>query len=193
MRLNRQTERLDMTANLRRYKHFVPKLAESAWVDASAVVIGECELGEDVSVWPNATLRGDVNAIRIGARSNIQDGSVCHTTHTSDLSKGSQCLVGEDVTVGHNVILHGCVIEDECLIGMGSVVLDNAVVRAQVMIGANSLVPPNKELESGFLYLGSPVKKVRALTDEEKAFFRYSAQHYVRLKTIYAEQDAQID
>ena len=178
---------------LRGFKKWFPTLAESTWVDASAVVIGDCELGEDVSVWPNATLRGDVNAIRVGARSNIQDGCVCHTTHSSDMTQGSECLVGEDVTVGHNVVLHGCVIEDQCLIGMGSVVLDNAVVRSQVMIGAKSLVPPNKELESGYLYLGSPVKKIRPLTDEEKAFFKYSAGHYVRLKNTYAEQDAQID
>ncbi|KUJ71238.1 gamma carbonic anhydrase family protein [Thiomicrospira sp. WB1] len=182
-----------MTKKLRRFKTFTPSLATTAWVDASAVVIGDCELGEDVSVWPNATLRGDVNAIRIGARSNIQDGCVCHTTHSSDMTKGSQCLVGEDVTVGHNVVLHGCMIEDQCLIGMGSVVLDNAVIRSQVMIGANSLVPPNKELASGHLYLGSPVKQIRPLTEEEKAFLTYSAQHYVRLKNTYAEQDAQSD
>ncbi|WP_321275745.1 gamma carbonic anhydrase family protein [Thiomicrorhabdus indica] len=173
--------------SVRMYKSFTPSLQESTWVDESAVVIGRCDLAEDVSVWPNATLRGDVNDIQIGARSNIQDGCVLHTTHESDISKGSKCIVGEDVTVGHNVVLHGCVLENECLIGMGSVVLDNAVVQTHVLVGANSLVPAGKVLESGYLYLGSPVKKIRELTQEEKAFFKYSAQHYVKLKNDYQE------
>ncbi|WP_130538309.1 gamma carbonic anhydrase family protein [Thiomicrorhabdus indica] len=173
--------------SVRMYKSFTPSLQESTWVDESAVVIGRCELAEDVSVWPNATLRGDVNDIQIGARSNIQDGCVLHTTHESDISKGSKCIVGEDVTVGHNVVLHGCVLENECLIGMGAVVLDNAVVQTHVLVGANSLVPAGKVLESGYLYLGSPVKKIRELTQEEKAFFKYSAQHYVKLKNDYQE------
>jgi len=174
--------------SIRPYKGILPTLTASSWVDESAVVIGRCSLGEDVGVWPNATLRGDVNEIKIGARSNIQDGCVLHTTHESERSKGSKCIVGEDVTVGHNVVLHGCVIEDECLIGMGSVVLDNAVVQKHVLVGANALVPAGKVLESGYLYLGSPVKKIRELTQEEKAFFKYSAQHYVKLKNDY--QDA---
>jgi len=160
-------------------------MTASTWVDESAVVIGRCDLGEEVSIWPNATLRGDVNDIKIGDRSNIQDGVVVHTTHESAVSKGSKCIVGKDVTVGHNAVLHGCVIEDECLIGMGAVVLDNAVVQKHVLVGANSLVPPGKVLESGYLYVGSPVKKVRPLTEDEKAFFKYSAEHYVELKNEY--------
>ena len=171
--------------SIRAYKGINPKLALSSWVDESAVVIGKCQLGEDVGIWPNATLRGDVNDIAIGDRSNIQDGSVVHTTHESDVSKGSKCTVGKDVTVGHNAVLHGCIIEDECLIGMGAVVLDNAVVQKHVLVGANSLVPPGKVLESGYLYVGSPVKKARPLTDQEIAFFKYSAQHYVKLKNEY--------
>ncbi|MDX1796977.1 MAG: gamma carbonic anhydrase family protein [Hydrogenovibrio sp.] len=174
---------------IRAYKSILPTLAASAWVDESAVVIGRCELGEDVGIWPNATLRGDVNDIKIGARSNIQDGCVLHTTHESPMSKGSKCIVGEDVTVGHNVVLHGCIIEDECLIGMGAVVLDNAIVQKQVFVGANSLVPPGKVLESGYLYVGSPVKQVRPLTDDEKAFFKYSAAHYVELKNDYQQAE----
>ena len=172
---------------IRKYKSFIPKVAETAWVDESAVVIGKCVLGEEVSIWPNATLRGDVNDIIIGNRSNIQDGSVVHTTHESETSKGSKCIVGKDVTIGHNVVLHGCIIEDECLIGMGSVVLDNAVVQSHVLVGANSLVPPGKVLESGYLYMGSPVKQVRPLTEKEIAFFKYSAAHYVKLKNEYLE------
>jgi len=170
---------------LRTYRGIHPQISETAWVDTSAVVIGKCRLAEESSIWPNTTLRGDVNEIDIGARSNIQDGSVLHTTHASEISKGSQCIVGADVTIGHNVVLHGCRIEDECLIGMGAVVLDNAVVEKHVLVGANSLVPPGKTLESGYLYVGSPVKKSRPLTDKEKAFFRYSAAHYVQLKNDF--------
>lgn len=172
---------------VRGYKTFWPSIHASAWVDESAVVIGQCKLAAEASIWPNATLRGDVNAIEVGARSNIQDGCVLHTTHSTEHSKGSQCIVGEDVTVGHNVVLHGCIIENECLIGMGSVVLDNAVVQSQVLVAANSLVPANKVLESGYLYVGSPVKKARALTDEERAFFKRSSAHYVALKNDYQQ------
>ncbi len=175
--------------SLRKYKGLVPKLADSAWVDESAVVIGQCELGEDVGIWPNATLRGDVNLIKIGDRSNIQDGAVVHTTHQSDMTKGSITTVGKDVTVGHNAILHGCTLEDECLVGMGAVVLDHAVVEKHVLVGANSLVPPGKVLESGYLYVGNPVKKMRELTEEEKAFFKYSAQHYVGLKNDFMAEE----
>jgi len=175
---------------IRRYKGISPACADSAWVDESAVVIGKCVLGEDVGIWPNATLRGDVNDIVIGDRSNVQDGSVVHTTHESDLSKGSKCIVGCDVTIGHNAVLHGCVIEDECLIGMGAVVLDNAVVKKHVLVGANSLVPPGKVLESGYLYVGSPIKQARPLTEKEIAFFKYSAKHYVKLKNEYVAEEA---
>ena len=170
---------------IRKYLTFSPVLKGGSWVDESAVVIGKCVLGEEVSVWPNATLRGDVNEIVIGARTNIQDGSVLHTTHESALSKGSKCIIGADVTVGHNVVLHGCQIEDECLIGMGSVVLDNALIHKHVLVGANSLVPAGKVLESGYLYVGSPVKQVRELTEKERGFFKYSASHYVSLKNDY--------
>lgn len=175
--------------SLRKYKGIAPQVHATAWVDESAVVIGKCVLAEDVSIWPNATLRGDVNDIQIGARSNIQDGSVVHTTHESETSKGSKCLVGADVTIGHNAVLHGCIIEDECLIGMGAVVLDNAVVKKNVLVGANSLVPPGKVLESGYLYVGLPVKQVRPLTEKELAFFKYSATHYVKLKNDYAAEE----
>lgn len=174
---------------IRKYKGILPQLVDSAWVDESAVVIGKCVLEVDASVWPNATLRGDVNDIHIGARSNIQDGAVLHTTHQSDISVGSKCIVGEDVTVGHNVVLHGCILEDECLIGMGSVVLDNAVVQKHVLVAANSLVPPGKVLESGYLYVGSPVKQARPLSEKEIAFFKYSAAHYVKLKNEYQAEE----
>lgn len=116
-------------------------------------------------------LRGDVNSITVGARSNIQDGSVLHVSHkTAAKPEGSPLVIGEDVTVGHKVMLHGCRIGNRVLVGMGSTVLDDAVIEDDVMIGAGSLVPPRKRLEGGYLYIGSPVRQVRLLTDEEKAF-----------------------
>lgn len=175
--------------SIRKYKGIAPKLAKSAWVDPSAQVIGRCELGEDVSIWPCAVLRGDVNDIKIGARTNIQDGVIIHATHESEWSTDSKAQIGCDVTVGHNVVLHGCTIEDECLIGMGAVLLDGALVKKHVLVGANSLVPAGKVLESGYLYVGSPVKRARALTEEEKEFFKYSAAHYIKLKNDFATED----
>lgn len=163
-----------------------PRLHESCRVDETAVVIGDVALAEQVSVWPLAVVRGDVNRIEIGARSNIQDGSVLHVTHKSDAKpEGSPLIIGEDVTVGHKALLHGCRIGNRVLVGMGSIVLDDAVVGDDVMIGAGSLVPPRKRLDSGFLYVGSPVRQVRALTDEEKAFLKTSAANYVRLAEDY--------
>ncbi len=178
---------------IRNYKNFKPSIAKTAWVDESAVVIGRCTLADNVSIWPNATLRGDVNDIVIGANSNIQDGVVIHTTHQSDISKGSQCIVGQNVTVGHNAVLHGCIIEDECLIGMGAIILDHAVVQKHVLVGANALVPPGKVLESGYLYVGSPAKQSRPLTAKEKDFFKYSAKHYVGLKNDYQILEKQLN
>ena len=169
---------------IRKFEEFEPEIAETAFVDEAAVVIGNVKLGADSSVWPMCSVRGDVNSISIGKRTNIQDGSVLHVTHDSEYAPGGASLdVGDDVTVGHNVVLHACTIENECLIGMGAVVLDGAVVQSGAMVGAGSLVPPGKALEGGYLWLGSPVKKVRELSEKEKAFFKYSAVHYVKLKS----------
>lgn len=169
--------------NIRSFEKFSPQIAATAFIDESAIVIGNVTIGEDSSVWPCCSVRGDIHTIVIGARSNIQDGSVLHVTHDSEFAPGGFSLtVGDDVTVGHNVVLHACTIEDRCLIGMGSVVLDGAVVQSGAMVGAGSLVPPNKILEGGYMWLGSPVKKVRELTEKEKTFLGYSANHYVTLK-----------
>jgi carbonic anhydrase/acetyltransferase-like protein (isoleucine patch superfamily) len=171
---------------IRTYKGATPKVASSAYVDDSAAVIGDVEIGEDASVWPMCSIRGDVNSIRIGARTNIQDGSVIHVTHRyGELPEGHATRIGRDVTVGHKVMLHGCTVEDLCLIGMGSTVLDGAIIRARVLLGAGSLVPEGKDLEGGFLWLGRPAKKMRELTDEELKWFEYSALHYVKLKNDY--------
>ncbi|ASK28107.1 gamma carbonic anhydrase family protein [Neisseria chenwenguii] len=167
---------------VRTFQKHAPQIDESCFIDETAVVIGEIELAADVSVWPLAVLRGDVNFIRIGARSNVQDGSVLHVSHkNAQKPDGSPLIVGEDVTIGHKVMLHGCRIGNRVLVGMSTVILDDAVIEDDVMIGAGSLVPPRKRLESGYLYVGSPVKQVRKLTDEEKAFLTYSSAHYIKL------------
>jgi len=172
--------------SIRDFEKHSPKIAVSAFVDEMAVVIGDVEIGEDVSVWPTTVIRGDINSIRIGARTNIQDGSVLHVTHDSEYAPGGFPLtIGEGVTVGHKVILHACTIGDYCLVGMGSTVLDGAMLEDKVMLGANSLVSPGKVLESGYLYLGSPAQKVRKLKDSELAWLEYSAAHYVLLKNRY--------
>lgn len=172
--------------SIRPYKDRYPQLARGAWVDEQATVIGDVYLGEDSSVWPQAVLRGDVNSIRVGARSNIQDGTVVHVSHRhSENPQGHDVIIGDDVTVGHNVTVHGCHIGNQCLIGIGATILDGVVIHDRVLLGAGSLVTAGKELHSGYLYLGQPARKVRALTEEELKWFVYSAQHYVRLKNDY--------
>lgn len=171
---------------IEKYCSHEPQIGNNTWVHQTAVVIGKVTLGDDVSIWPCAVLRGDVNNIRIGNRSNVQDGAVVHATHPGSFNeKGYATTVGEDVTVGHNAILHGCTIGNRVLVGMGATVLDGAVVPDDVIIGAGALVPMNKTLESGYLYVGSPAKPLRELTDSEKQFLTYSTQHYAGLKNDY--------
>jgi carbonic anhydrase/acetyltransferase-like protein (isoleucine patch superfamily) len=168
---------------LRSFEGRRPLLAPGAWVDELALAVGDVELAADASLWPFTVARGDIHHIRIGARSNIQDGSVLHVTHDSEYKPGGlPLLIGEDVTVGHKAVLHACTIGDRCLIGMGAVVLDGAVVESETYIGAGALVPPGRRLAGGHLYLGSPVRQARPLTGAERAYLRYSAEHYVRLK-----------
>lgn len=167
---------------IRTYQGHAPQLGARVFVDPSAVVLGDVVLGDDCSVWPLAVIRGDMHRIRIGARTSIQDGSVLHITHAGPFNPGGYPLeIGEDVTVGHKVTLHGCSIGSRVLVGMGAIIMDGAVVEDEVVIGAGSLVPPGKRLASGYLYVGSPVKQARELTAEEREFLRYSAAHYVRL------------
>jgi carbonic anhydrase/acetyltransferase-like protein (isoleucine patch superfamily) len=160
-----------------------PSVGAGVYIDASAVVIGAVELAEDVSLWPMVVVRGDVNFISIGSGTNIQDGSVLHVTHAHDkASVGYPLIIGRNVTVGHRAVLHGCTVGNQCLIGIGSIVMDGAIIEDDVMLGAGSLVAPGKRLESGYLYVGSPAKRIRALGAEEKQFLSYSASHYVALK-----------
>ena len=173
-------------SNVRDYQNISPQLGERVFIDPSAVVIGNTKLADDVSVWPGAVVRGDMNAISVGARTSIQDNSVLHITHASDYNpNGWPLIIGEDVTVGHHVCLHGCTIGNRVLIGIGSIVLDGAIIEDEVVIAAGSLVPPGKKLESGFLYMGSPCKQARPLKESELNFFTYSAQNYVKLKNEY--------
>lgn len=175
--------------SIKTYQGILPELADSAWADDSAVLYGDVKLADDVSIWPLVAARGDVNHIRIGARTNIQDGSVLHVTRTSEgKPEGYPLIIGEDVTVGHKAMLHGCQIGNRVLVGMGAIILDGAVVEDDVIIGAGSLVPPNKVLQSGFLYIGSPVKAARPLSDKERAFLPASAANYVKHKNEYKEE-----
>lgn len=171
---------------IRYYQNHSPEIAHRVYIDESAIVIGKVTLADDVSIWPQVVIRGDVEQISVGAGSNIQDGSILHVSHSSEFSPKSQPLsIGAGVTVGHKAVLHGCTIGDYCLIGIGAIVMDGAEVDHHVMIGAGALVPPGKKLETGFLYVGSPAKAIRALTDREMAFLVYSAEHYVKLKDEY--------
>ncbi|ACO76380.1 Trimeric LpxA-like superfamily protein [Azotobacter vinelandii CA] len=168
---------------IRTFQGITPILGERVFVDPASVVLGNVAIGDDSSIWPQVAIRGDVHRIRIGARTSIQDGSVLHVTHAGPFNaEGHPLEIGDEVTVGHKVTLHGCRIGNRVLVGMGAIVLDGAVVEDEVIVGAGSLVPPGKTLESGFLYVGSPVKQVRPLNDKERGFFRYSADNYVRLK-----------
>lgn len=168
------------------YLNHMPAIGERVYLHASSQVIGDVTIGNDSSVWCNTVLRGDVNRIVIGRCSNVQDLAMGHVSHkTPSKPNGSPLLIGDYVTIGHAVILHGCSIGNECLIGMGSIVMDDVVIADQVMVGAGSLVPPGKILESGMLYVGRPVKAIRALTPEEIAYLKYSAEHYVRVKDHY--------
>ena len=167
---------------IRQFEGTEPTLADGVFVDEAAVVIGDVVLGEDSSVWPMAVIRGDVNQISIGARSNIQDGSILHVTHAGPYSKTGYALeVGDDVTIGHQVTLHGCTIESACLIGMGAIVMDGAVVESGAMVAAGALVSPRTRVTGGWLWKGSPARAARELTEQEREFILYSAGHYVRL------------
>src|SRR5882757_3304656 len=168
---------------IRAYRGILPTLGAGVYVDEQAALIGDVTLGDDSSMWPMAVARGDVNKISIGARSNIQDGAVLHVTHDGPYTAGGVALViGDDVTVGHLAMLHACTIGNRVLIGMQSTVLDKVVIEDEVLLAAGSVVAPRKRLRSGYLYRGAPAVQVRALTDSERAWLKYSAEHYVRLK-----------
>jgi carbonic anhydrase/acetyltransferase-like protein (isoleucine patch superfamily) len=168
------------------YLDVLPTLGARVYVAPSAAVIGKVSIGDDSSIWPMAVARADVHSIRIGARTSIQDGSVLHVTHDGPYAPGGrELIIGDDVTVGHRAVLHACTIGNACLIGMGSLILDDVVTEDFVMIGAGAIVTPGKRLESGGLYVGSPARRIRELKQSEIEFLTYSAAHYVKVKDNY--------
>jgi carbonic anhydrase/acetyltransferase-like protein (isoleucine patch superfamily) len=178
---------------LRSFQGKNPSLGKRVFIDASAVVLGDVTLGDDVSVWPQVAVRGDMHSIEIGDRTSVQDGSVLHITHAGPFNAdGWPLVIGSDVIIGHGVILHGCTVGDRVLVGMGAIVMDGAVVESDVVIAAGALVTPGKKLESGFLYAGSPARQMRPLREKEMAFFVYSAGNYVRLKDQHLSEQSDV-
>ncbi|WP_371187381.1 gamma carbonic anhydrase family protein [Thalassotalea maritima] len=175
-----------MFTNVRSYNGISPKLGDKVFIDSSSVVIGDVTLADNVSIWPLVVARGDVNYISIGENTNIQDGSVLHVTRKTETNpNGHPLIIGNQVTVGHKVMLHGCKLGNRILVGMGAIVMDGAEVEDDVIIGAGSLVSPNKRLRSGFLYVGNPAIEKRPLSDAEMEFLKSTNANYVRLKDEY--------
>lgn len=169
-----------------RFMRESPSLGERVYIHGTASVTGSVELGDDVSVWPMTVIRGDVNYIAIGARSNIQDGSILHVTHEGPwCPEGLPLRLGEDVTVGHGAILHACTIGHRCLVGMGAIVMDGAVLEPDCMVAGGAVVTPGTIVTSGTLWRGNPARQGRELTKVELENQAYSAAHYVRLKNLY--------
>lgn len=176
---------------IRRFEDKAPQLGKRVYVDEDATVIGEVKLGDDCSVWPKAVIRGDMHAIRIGARVSIQDNAVLHITHDSTFNPGGFGLqIGDDVTLAHQAMLHGCTLGNRVMVGMQAIIMDGVIVEDDVIVAAGSLVGPGKHLESGYLYRGQPARQVRPLTEKEKAFLPYVAGNYVRLKDRYLKSSS---
>lgn len=166
----------------RSFQNKSPIIGQHTYIDLTALVIGDVVLGDHSSVWPMTVIRGDVNFIRIGNNTNIQDSCVLHVAHAGPYSPGFPLLIGDHVTVGHQATLHACTVDDLCLIGIGARVMDGAHIETKTVIGAGTLVPPGKRLESGYLWLGQPAKQIRPLTEQEIAHLQYSADYYAQLK-----------
>ncbi|WP_200762672.1 gamma carbonic anhydrase family protein [Nitrosophilus alvini] len=172
---------------LLQYKNWFPKIQKDVWIAPNATIVGNVEIGKDSSVWFGCVVRGDVHYIKIGERTNIQDLSMIHVTHYKkpDMCDGNPTIIGDDVTIGHRVMLHGCTIENACLIGMSVTILDGAVIGKESIVGAGSLVTRNKKFPPRSLIMGSPAKVVRELTDEEVAELYKSSHRYVEFKNNY--------
>jgi len=168
-----------------------PKIADDVYIDPDSVVIGDVGIGAGSSVWPMTVIRGDIHRIRIGERTSVQDGSILHVTHAGPYNPdGFPLIIGDDVTIGHKAMLHGCTIGNRILIGMAAVIMDGAIVHNEVIIAAGTLVPPGKVLESGYLYKGNPARQARPLTEKELTFFNYTSKRYVDLARAYINEKA---
>jgi len=159
---------------IRNFENKKPSIHETSFVAENATIIGDIRLAEDSSIWYGCVLRGDINYIQVGARSNIQDLTAVHVDSNLPVK------IGEDVTIGHSAVLHGCVIEDRCLIGMGAVILDGAVIGTGAVVGAGSVVPPGKKIKPHTLVAGVPAQKLRELTDEDYENLKHHAEAYVK-------------
>src|SRR3954466_13256511 len=176
-----------MPALIKPFEGIMPKIAPDAFIAETAVVIGDVEIAAAASIWYGCVLRGDSNRIRIGARTNIQDGTVIHVNHEREGAAGTTTTIGADVTVGHMALLHACTLEDGSFVGMKACLMDGVVVEGGAMVAAGALVTPGKRIKKGELWAGSPAKLMRPLTDKEIAYFAYSAQHYADLAASYRE------
>lgn len=176
--------------SVRSFEEYSPQISNQVFIDKTALIIGQVNIGDDSSIWPMTIIRGDMHSINIGKRTSIQDGSVLHITHAGPFNEnGWPLTVGDDCTIAHSVTLHGCTIGNQVLVGMGSIIMDGAIVEDKVVIGANTLVPPGKKLKSGFLYTGSPAKEVRALSEKELEYFCYASNNYRKLKDRFLAED----
>jgi carbonic anhydrase/acetyltransferase-like protein (isoleucine patch superfamily) len=186
---------MSMNHSVRPYQGIVPKLGKRVYIDPAATVIGDVSLGDDVSVWPGAVIRGDMHVIKVGERTNIQDNAVLHITHASQYNPtGWPLTIGDEVVIGHRAVVHGCTLRNRILVGIGAIVNDGAVVEDDVIIGAGCMVPPGKTLKSGYVYVGIPCKQLRTISENEKRFLQHAAATYVKLKDQYlAEQESQRD
>lgn len=172
-----------MTGQIFPYKGVMPKIAADAFIAANATVIGDVVIGSDTGIWFNCVVRGDVNDIRIGARTNIQDGTIIHVAH-----KFQGTYIGDDVTIGHMALIHACTLEDACFIGMNATVMDGAYVEAGAMVAAGALVTPGKRVGAGELWAGSPARRVRQLNEKDLKIMQYTAPHYVDLARQYIKE-----
>ena len=174
-----------MSAVILPYEGVLPRIAADAFIASTAVIIGAVEIGPESSIWFGCVLRGDSNTISVGARTNIQDGTIIHVNHEREGAAGIRTVIGSDVTVGHMALLHACTIEDRAFIGMKACIMDGVVVESGGMVAAGALVTPGKRVRKGELWAGSPAKLMRPLSDKEMAYFAYSAKHYCDVAASY--------